>query len=188
MLNASIPSFSDIANHWAKDDIEFVVNKGLFNGVGKGKFAPNMSMTRGMFVTVLGKLAKADISNYVTSTFTDVKTDAYYMGYVQWAVENNIVSGVGNGRFSPNQSMTREQMATIMVNYAKTMNLDIKTINQENAFVDNANISGYAKDAVRLMQMAGIISGKIGNKFDPQGTATRAEVSALLRRFIEGIE
>lgn len=178
-------AFKDIAGHWAKEDIEFVVSRGLFSGTSETKFSPNAAMTRGMFVTVLGRLASADVSGYAKSSFSDVKSDAYYMGYIEWASKNNIVNGVGNGRFAPDQSITREQMAVIMSNYAKTISYTLPKVHVENIFADNGKISAYAKEAVKQMQMAGVISGKNGNLFDPQGTATRAEVSAVLRRFVE---
>lgn len=178
-------AFTDIASHWAKEDIEFVVSRGLFSGTSATTFSPNTAMTRGMFVTALGRLANADVSGYKQSSFTDVKSDAYYMGYIEWASNNSIVNGTGNGTFAPDQSITREQMAVIMSNYAKTIGFTLPKVQAENTFADNAKISAYAKEAVKQMQMAGVISGKNGNLFDPQGTATRAEVSAVLRRFVE---
>ena len=178
-------AFTDIAGHWAKEDIEFVASRGLFSGTSETKFSPNTAMTRGMFVTALGRLANADVSGYAKSTFSDVKDDAYYMGYIEWASKNNIVNGVGNGKFAPDQSITREQMAVIMSNYAKTIGCTLPKVHVENIFADNGKISTYAKEAVKQMQMAGVISGKNGNLYDPQGTATRAEVSAVLRRFVK---
>lgn len=178
-------AFTDIAGHWAKEDIEFVASRGLFSGTSETKFSPNTAMTRGMFVTALGRLANADVSGYAKSSFSDVKDDAYYMGYIEWASKNNIVNGVGNGKFAPDQSITREQMAVIMSNYAKTIGYTLPKVHVENIFADNGKISTYAKEAVKQLQMAGVISGKNGNLYDPQGTATRAEVSAVLRRFVE---
>ncbi|MEG6523835.1 S-layer homology domain-containing protein [Desulfotomaculum sp. 1211_IL3151] len=177
--------FTDIASHWAKEDIEFVVSRGLFSGTSTTTFSPNTAMTRGMFVTALGRLAKADVSSYKQSSFTDVKSDAYYMSYIEWASKNNIVNGTGNGKFAPDQSITREQMAVIMQNCTKVIGFTLPTVHGENTFADSAKISAYTKDAVKQMQMAGVISGKNGNLFDPQGTATRAEASAVLRRFVE---
>ena len=178
-------AFKDIAGHWAKGDIEFVASRGLFSETSETKFSPNTAMTRGMFVTALGRLANADVSGYAKSSFSDVKGDAYYMGYIEWASKNNIVNGVGNGKFAPDQSITREQMAVIMSNYAKTIGYTLPKVHVENIFADNGKISTYAKEAVKQMQMAGVISGKNGNLYDPQGKATRAEVSAVLRRFVE---
>lgn len=178
-------AFTDIEGHWAKEDIGFVVSRGLFNGTSKTTFSPNMAMSRGMFVTVLGRLAKADVSGYKESSFADVKSDAYYMSYIEWARSNNLVNGIGNGKFAPDESITREQMAVIMQKYAKAMGFTVPKVHEEMTFSDSDKISDYAREAVKLMQMAGILNGKSGNLFDPQGTATRAEVSAVLRRFVE---
>ena len=178
-------AFADITAHWAKEDIEFVVNRGLFSGTSDTTFSPNTDMTRGMFVTVLGRLANADVSDYTKSSFADVKSDAYYMGYIEWANKNKIVNGIGDNKFAPDQSITREQMAVIMQNYAKVIGFTLPKVYEENAFADNTKISTYAKEAVTQMQMAGVINGKNSNLFDPQGTAIRAEVSAVLRRFVE---
>lgn len=178
-------TFTDITSHWAKESIEFVAARGLLNGTGNNKFSPDTSMTRGMFVTALGRLAGADVSSYTTSSFTDVKAGSYYLGYIEWASKNGIVNGTGNGKFAPDQSISREQLAVIMQNYAKAIGFELPKAHAENTFADNAKIGSYAKDAVKVMQMAGVLAGKNGNKFDPQGTATRAEVSAVLKRFVE---
>ena len=179
------PAFTDIESHWAKEDIEFVISNGLFSGTSVTTFSPNTAMTRGMFVTVLGRLVDADVSSYNKSNFTDVKIDAYYMNYIEWASKNSIVNGIGNGKFAPDQSITREQMAAIIRNYAKIMDIKLTQAHEENIFCDSTKISAYAKEAVKEMQMAGVISGKNSNLFDPQGTATRAEIAAVLRRFGE---
>lgn len=178
-------AFTDITSHWAKEDIEFVVRHGMFGGTSDTTFSPNTAMTRGMFVTVLGRLANTDVSSYNESSFNDVKSDAYYMGYIEWASKNNIVNGTGNGNFAPDQAITREQMAVIISNYAKTMDLKLTQTHGEKTFEDSTKISIYAKDAVKQMQMVGVIRGKKGNIFDPHGTSTRAEVSAVLHLFVE---
>ena len=178
-------TFSDIKDHWAEDDIQFVAARGLLNGTGNNQFSPDGAMTRGMFVTALGRLAGIDPAGCQSGTFTDVKADAYYAPYVEWANQNNIVNGTGDGQFSPDQSITREQMAAILVNYAKATGFTLPKVHEENTFADSADISTWAKDAVKSTQMAGVLVGKGNNHFDPQGTATRAEVAAMLRRFLE---
>lgn len=177
-------NFTDIGDHWAKDDILFVANRGLMTGTSATTFSPNGSMTRGMFVTALGRLANADISAYKQSSFTDVKADAYYMGYIEWGVKNNILVGIG-GKFDPDGLVTREQMAVIMDRYATAIGFKLPEVHTQNVFADNAQIGAWAAPSVKRIQMAGIIQGKSKNLFDPQGTATRAEVSAVLRRFVE---
>jgi len=183
--NEAASAFTDIEGHWAKNDIEFVASRGLFNGTSKTTFSPNTAMTRGMFVTVLGRLAGADVSGYKESSFTDVKNNAYYMGYIEWARENGIVNGIGNDKFAPDEPVTREQMAVIMQRYAKAIGFTFPKVHEEKVFADGEKISSYAREAVKQMQTAGLINGKGGNIYDPQNTATRAEVSAILHRFVE---
>lgn len=179
------PAFTDIHNHWAADNILFAASRGLLSGTSDTTFSPNTGMTRGMFVTALGRLAGINLDSYKTGKFTDVKADAYYAPYVNWAAQNDIVEGVTATTFAPDTNINREQMAVIMANYAKKLGYDLPKTLQAVTFADNAQISSWAKNAVRAMQQAGILAGKNGNKFDPKGTATRAEVATVLRRFVE---
>ena len=179
------PAFTDITGHWAADNILFVASRGLLSGTSDTTFSPNTGMTRGMFVTALGRLAGINPDSYKTGKFTDVKADAYYAPYVNWAAQTGIVEGVTAITFAPDTNINREQMAVIMANYAKKLGYDLPRTLKAVTFADNANISSWAKDAVRAMQQAGILAGKNGNKFDPKGTATRAEVATVLRRFVE---
>ena len=179
------PAFTDIHNHWAADNILFAASRGLLSGTSDTTFSPNTGMTRGMFVTALGRLAGINPDSYKTGKFTGVKADAYYAPYVNWAAQNGIVEGVTATTFAPDTNINREQMAVIMANYAKKLGYDLPKTLQAVTFADNAQISSWAKNAVRTMQQAGILSGKNGNKFDPKGTATRAEVATVLRRFVE---
>lgn len=178
-------AFTDITGHWAADNILFVASRGLLSGTSDTTFSPNTGMTRGMFVTALGRLAGINPDSYKTGKFTDVKADAYYAPYVNWAAQTGIVEGVTAITFAPDTNINREQMAVIMANYAKKLGYDLPRTLKAVTFADNANISSWAKDAVRAMQQAGILAGKNGNKFDPKGTATRAEVATVLRRFVE---
>ena len=179
------PAFTDIHNHWAADNILFAASRGLLSGTSDTTFSPNTGMSRGMFVTALGRLAGINPDSYKTGKFTDVKADAYYAPYVNWAAQNGIVEGVTATTFAPDTNINREQMAVIMANYAKKLGYDLPKTLQAVTFADNAQISSWAKNAVRAMQQAGILAGKNGNKFDPKGTATRAEVATVLRRFVE---
>ena len=180
-----IPAFTDVNNHWAKDNMLFVVSRGLLSGTSATTFSPNTGMTRGMFVTALGRLAGVDPTDYQASRFTDVKEDAYYAPYVNWAAKTGVVSGTTDTTFAPDTNINREQMAVIMKNYAAKLGYTIpKTLEVVN-FADSAGISSWAKEAVKSMQQAGILAGKTNNCFDPAGTATRAEVAAVLRRFVE---
>ena len=179
------PAFTDITGHWAADNILFAASRGLLSGTSDTTFSPGTGMTRGMFVTALGRLAGINPDSYKTGKFTDAKADAYYAPYVNWAAQTGIVTGVTATTFAPDTNINREQMAVIMANYAKKLGYDLPQTLKAVTFADNANISSWAKDAVRAMQQAGILAGKNGNKFDPKGTATRAEVATVLRRFVE---
>lgn len=179
------PAFTDITGHWAADNILFVASRGLLSGTSDTTFSPGIGMTRGMFVTALGRLAGINPDSYKTGKFTDVKADAYYAPYVNWAAQTGIVEGVTAITFAPDTNINREQVAVIMANYAKKLGCDLPKTLQAVTFADNAQISSWAKDAVKAMQQAGILAGKANNRFDPKGTATRAEVATVLRRFVE---
>ena len=183
--DAKVSAFTDIENHWAKDNILFAVSRGLLNGTSETTFSPDTGMTRGMFVTALGRLAGIDPADYSTGKFTDVKADADYAPYVNWAASKGIVSGTTDTTFAPDSQITREQMAVILKNYAAKLGYIIPKTLKTVTFADNAKISSQAKEAVQSMQQAGILAGKTNNRFDPAGTATRAEVATALRRFVE---
>lgn len=179
------PTFTDITGHWAADNILFAASRGLLSGTSDTTFSPGTGMTRGMFVTALGRLAGINPDSYQTGKFTDVKADAYYAPYVNWAAQTGIVEGVTATTFAPDTNINREQMAVIMKNYAAKLGYDLPQTLKAVTFADNTQISSWAKDAVKSMQQAGILAGKNENKFDPKGTATRAEVATVLRRFVE---
>lgn len=182
---SNAPKFKDIAGHWAKDDILFVVNRGLITNTGKSKFGPDLSITRGMLVTALGRLAQANVSGYKKSSFRDISADAYYKGYAEWANKNSILKGIGDKKYAPNASITREQLAAAIDRYATVTGFKLPVLHTKCTFADADKIDSRAKDAVQRLQMAGIISSKSGNRFDPKGKVTRAEVSAMLKCFIE---
>lgn len=180
-----VPAFTDITGHWAADNILFAASRGLLSGTSDTTFSPDTGMTRGMFMTALGRLAGINPDSYQTGKFTDVKADAYYAPYVNWAAQTGIVEGVTATTFAPDTNINREQMAVIMKNYAAKLGYDLPQTLKAVTFADNTQISSWAKDAVKSMQQAGILAGKNENKFDPKGTATRAEVATVLRRFVE---
>lgn len=177
--------YTDIANHWAKESIDYAVRRGLFSGTTDTTFSPNAAVDRGMLVTVLGKLAGADVSTYKTSSFSDVAAGEYYLPYVEWAYKKGIVQGVGNNMFAPERAVTREEIAVILTNYAKTTGYTLPVIRETVTFADSSAISGTYKDAVNSMQQAGIMVGELNNKFNPKASATRAEVATMLHRYIK---
>ena len=183
--NLGAPAFTDTAGHWAKNDIDFVASRKLLTGTTATTFSPDTGMTRAMFVTALGRLAGIDTAKYKTSKFTDVKADAYYAPYVAWAAEKGITSGTTATTFSPDKTITRQELAVFMQNYAKAMSCTVPKTRNEVFFTDADKIGSFAKDAVKAMQMAGVMNGKDGNRFDPTGTSTRAEAAAVLYRYVE---
>ncbi|EHL17146.1 hypothetical protein HMPREF9628_02242, partial [Peptoanaerobacter stomatis] len=177
--------FDDIKNHWAKDFIEYVAGRGLITGSTKTTFSPDENMTRGMLVATLGRLAGVNGKNYDTNSFSDVQKDSPYRPYIEWAYSKGIVYGIGDGTFAPDKSITREEMAVIFERYAKATGYHIPVNRQANIYADKENIGSEYKEAVTAMQQSGIMMGIDGNKFNPKGTATRAEVSAMLSRYIK---
>lgn len=158
-------SFNDMANHWAKDAVEFASSRELFNGVGNDAFGPNRSMTRGMVSTVLARLAGADTAGGET----------WYAKGTAWAVENGISDGT-----NPEQPVTREQLAAMLYCYAGS-----PAVSGELSFDDTTVISIWAYDAVRWCVDNGILNGVGGNRMAPQDLARRGQVAAMLMRFLQ---
>ena len=180
-----VTNFTDTAVHWAKNDIEFVANRGLIIGTTETTFSPNAAITRADFLMALGKLSGVDVSEYKQSSFKDVSKDSLAMPYIEWAADKGIVQGIGSNKFAPSNTITREQMAVMMVNYVKATGHRLPVSQEEKNFSDNTKISTWAASAVKAIQLADIMNGKNDNLFDPSGSATRAESSVILHRFVE---
>lgn len=177
--------FTDVtSNDWFYDNVLYVYRAGLMTGTGSNTFSPYTGMTRAMVVTVLHRLS-GDTGVY-TNTFTDVAPGAWYENAVAWAAANKIAGGTGDGCFSPDNGVTREQLAVLMHNYAKYKGYDVSIGEDTNilSFNDALNISDYAYAALQWACSAGIINGDGRGNLNPQGFATRAEVAAMLQRFI----
>jgi hypothetical protein len=184
-----INPFADVdESAWYYGDIEYAVANGLFAGTGETAFSPNTPMTRGMLATVLGRLYGADVSAYTAGDFSDVEADRYYAPYVAWAGECGLVFGVGDGMFAPDAEITRQDLAVIFARYAAFAGIPLPEAQETAVFADEADMSDYAVSAARVLSEAGIISGRPGKVFDPNGKATRAEVAAILHRFSEAAE
>ncbi len=174
-------SFTDINNHWAEKEIEEVVNKGLFSGITETTFEPDKEMTRGMFVTVLGRMSGEKISN-MTTNFKDVDNGKYYAPYIAWANKNGIISGISETEFTPDVSVTCEQAAVILSKYA-----DYKNIVFENRSISPSitGVSEWAKENVIRAGKAGIITKQNTNGYNYNSSATRADVASMLSNFTE---
>ncbi|MDR1820916.1 MAG: S-layer homology domain-containing protein [Oscillospiraceae bacterium] len=175
--------FSDVQpEDWFVSDVKFAVDNKLFAGVSDTEFAPNSAMTRGMVVTVMHSFAGRP-APAKENTFTDVSAGQYYNTPVSWAAENKIVAGMSASEFAPDANITREQFTSILYRYAKDyLHLDVSG-SAPLKFADAAQVSSWAVEAVQWCYANGIISGKGGNLFDPQASATRAEIAAMTRRF-----
>lgn len=180
-----IEAFTDIKDHWAYENIKFVYEKGLFKGLSETKFGPESKMTRGMFVTVLGRIEKVDITQNNTK-FTDVSQEQYYAPYVKWASDNNIVAGVGENQFQPNREITREEMSKIIDKYLEYKKYNYKA-EKEIDIKDVEDISDWAKASVERMYKEDILKGKEDGNFYPKALSTRAEVATVIKRIYEKI-
>ena len=180
--------FADVIwSDWFYPDVRYAYQNGLFNGTGKTTFSPQSAMTRGMVVTVLGRLAGIDVADYAGETFGDVDAFEYYSPYIKWAAEKDIVEGVGGGSFAPDANISRQDLAVIFSRYVEKMEIPLKQTMQIVTFADSADIADYASEAAQAMARSGIINGKPGGIFDPKAEATRAEVAAVLHRFCESV-
>lgn len=175
---SGVSGFQDVSqNDWFASAVRYVTGKSLMNGKSTTAFAPNENMSRAMLATVLyrmsGETAEAD------SKFRDVSSSAYYAAAVSWASNEGIVNGTGANAFSPNASITREQLAAMLYRYAgePSVSADLS------AYTDTVDISPYASKAVEWCVAKGILSGKSATRLAPQDTATRAECAAMLQRF-----
>lgn len=172
--------FSDVAaNAWYADAVTYVRDHGLMSGTSTTTFSPEATTSRGQIATIL---YRASGSPAVTggTDFPDVASTAYYAEATRWASANGIVSGYPNGNFGPNDPITRQQFAAILWRYAGS-----PAASRGQDFADESSISSYASTAVDWARENGIINGKGGNIFDPNGNATRAQAAVILRNFME---
>ena len=243
---SSAGSFADVdPNAWYYEAVDFVVQEGLFNGTTDTAFSPQETMTRGMFVTVLGRYANVNttgsgtgvitktnvnvrsgpstdtdvvamldsgatveicgyedgwylvrfsgVTGYVRGDlmrasgcgFSDVADTKYYSPYVQWACLNGIAAGTSDTTFSPDTAITREEICSMLYNYADYARLDISPELEQTTFADDAEISDQYREAVYAMQQLGVVTGRGDGMFAPKDNATRAEVAMFLKRFVE---
>ena len=175
--------FTDVAEgDWFHTAVTFAYSNGLFSGTSANTFSPNRNITRGMVVTVLYQMAnrpEADIHN----KFIDVPATAYYAAPITWATSHGVASGTGSNRFSPDNNITREQLACMLYSYAHVVGLDVSTRGDLSIFIDRDKISAYAVDALSWAVGSGIIAGVGSNTLSPRGTATRAQMAAMLNVF-----
>ena len=183
--NGKLP-FTDVReSDWFYEDVAFAYENGLFAGTSDTTFSPNASMTRAMLVTVLYRLEGQPAVNG-RSGFSDVQYNGYYEDAVTWAADNGIVNGTSTTMFSPNANVTREQMAAILYRYAQHKKYNTAASSGLNGFTDHASVSGYAAASLEWAVAEKLVNGSAG-KLMPTGNATRAQVAAILHRFVTNV-
>ena len=182
--------FTDVpAGSWYYGAAAYAYNNGLFAGTTATTFAPDMTMTRAMLVSVLWRLA-GEPAPKGTNTFDDMPDGTWYTDAVTWAAENGVVAGIGNGRFDPDGSVTREQTAVILFNYAQSKGYDVSARADLSAFPDAGSVSDWAQSALAWANASGLISGAVRGTqtiLNPQGSASRAQVAMILMGYVEHV-
>ena len=180
--------FTDISEKdWFYGDVMFVYENGLMLGTSKTLFSPHGTAMRGMMATILWRMEGSPVPKGKNS-FTDVEAGKWYADAITWTTENGIFAGYGKDKFCPDDPITREQLAAIFYRYADYKGYDLTVKGDLDKFKDADKITDYAKTAMQWAVGSGLVKGKSGNLLDPQGTATRAEIAAMLHRFIEKYE
>ena len=169
---------------WFYNDVNFMWAHSLMNGTSEMLFSPLDTLTRAMVVTVLYRMEGSPDVSELDNPFSDVADNLWYSDAIKWAADNAIARGFGEGIFRPNENVTREQMATFIFRYADYTNTELPVRNEYTDFADQSDISGYAVEHVKALVQANIVRGKENNRFDPGGSATRAEYAAMLHRFL----
>ena len=186
--NTGANPFTDVSEKdWFYGDVMFVYENGLMLGTSKTLFSPHGTATRGMMATILWRMEGSPVPKGKNS-FTDVEAGKWYADAITWTAENGIFAGYGKDKFGPDDPITREQLAAIFYRYADYKGYDLTVKGNLDTFKDADKITDYAKTAMQWAVGSGLMKGKSGNLLDPQGTATRAEIAAMLHRFIEKYE
>lgn len=179
--------FTDVdQDKWYHEGVDYAIKNGLMEGVGSNLFAPDATTTRAMVVTILYRL---DGEPAVTKDipFADVPAGQWYSNAINWAAANGIVDGYGNGKFGPDDTITREQMAAILYRYASYKGYSVSDLANLTGYTDAASVSEWASTAMRWAVAEGLIEGTSATTLSPSGDSTRAQVATILMRFCEGV-
>ena len=179
--------FPDVTEgDWFYDAVRYAYENSLMGGVGDSLFAPNSETTRAQLVTILYRLA-GEPEPGGDSGFADVETGTWYTDAVAWAAENGIVNGTTDTTFAPGEDITREQLAAILYRYAACQGYDVSQRADLSGFGDASSISGYAQEALSWAHAQGLVLGFEDGSLRPQGTASRAQIAAVLMRFLAAV-
>ena len=174
--------FSDVSDSdWFYDPVVWIYNEGLMTGTSATTFEPNTSTTRAMIVSMLARME--NVTSAADAGFTDVAASDWYATAVNWAAANGIVSGISDDTFAPNDPITREQLAAMLMNYAQWKGQDISARADLSGYTDAP--STWASEAVQWAVAEGLLAGVTDDQLQPQGQATRAQVAAIFERFLE---
>ena len=181
---ASGLAFTDVSpDAWYREAVEYVVDRNIMSGTSADTFSPDTTLTRAMLVQLVYAMdGKPNIGSH---TFGDVTHDAWYDKAVAWANTRQVMTGYGEGRFMPDNLITREQIALILYNYAKLHSFDTRPRADLSAYADGDSVSSWAQEAMTWIVGAGIFSGRDGNLLDPSGNSTRAEIAQILMNLCE---
>lgn len=181
---AAFAGFADVpADAWYAPAVQTCAEQGLFQGTSPTTFSPDLSMTRGMFVTVLGRMENIDPTQADASGFMDVPEDAYYAGYVGWAARSGIVAGVSDSVFEPERGISRQEICTIVHRNLVWKDVSLQTVPSAQ-FADDAQIAEWAKESVYVCRSAGIVSGVGDNHFAPNVAARRCEAALIFKNLL----
>lgn len=181
---AAFAGFADVpADAWYAPAVQTCAEQGLFQGTSPTTFSPELSMTRGMFVTVLGRMENIDPTQADASGFMDVPEDAYYAGYVGWAARSGIVAGVSDSVFEPGRGISRQEICTIVHRYLVWKDVSLQTVPSAQ-FADDAQIAEWAKESVYVCRSAGIVCGVGDNHFAPNVAARRCEAAQIFKNLL----
>ncbi len=188
--NTAETQFNDVTSaDWFSGSVKYATEKGYFAGVSEDTFEPNTNITRGMLITVIGRMNGVKPES-TDMTYTDVNKDMYYAPYIAWGTENGIVSGYSDTEFAPDELVTREQVAAMLWRYAQYIGKDVSVGESTNilSYADAEETSEYAIPAIQWACGSGVMSGYTDNTLRPQNNATRAEAAALTERFDKTIK
>ena len=178
-------SFTDVSGRYT-GDVHYLAARGIMTGVGDNAFMPEGTLTRAEFIAILTRVSGADLSRFKTSSFSDVKVTDWYFGAAEWAKDNNIANGC-DGEFNPRDSLTRQDMAVMLVRYAAFIQYRLPESSENIVFPDGSKIAPYAIDAVTAVHRAGIMTGLPDGSFGPTANVTRAEAAKVIRDFLMGM-
>ena len=184
-MTVSAHPFTDVKNNaWYNEAVEYCYENNFVNGMTETKFGPSTTVNRAMVTTILANMAQFYEDAYSGTSFPDVKENAWFAKYVQWAYKNGITSGKG-AKFEPMTAVTRQEMAMFLRNYAEFTGSDVTTKNNGaiNGFSDASKVASWAKDSMNWAVENGVLSGNANGTLNPRGTATRAELAVMIMNF-----